>query len=237
MLPYADLLLTSLTKSFSGYADVMAGSVVLNPLSRFHAALAALFAARFHNELFAGDATVLLANSADYLARSAVLNRNAAALATHLASSSSSAIKKVLYPSLSDTAANYAAVLRPATSDFPNPGYGCLLSLDFHTGAAARAFYDAFPAHNGPHLGAHRMLAMPFNAVVLGKSPEAVAYHSTYGVGVEQVRISVGLEDEAEVIAAADFALEAAERVYRGVGAGGVAEVEAVALGTSANFD
>ena len=34
VLPYADVVVTSLTKYFSGYGDVLAGSVTLNPASR-----------------------------------------------------------------------------------------------------------------------------------------------------------------------------------------------------------
>ncbi|KAF7355615.1 Cystathionine gamma-synthase [Mycena sanguinolenta] len=39
VLPVADVIVTSLTKSFSGYADVMGGSVILNPSSRSYPAL------------------------------------------------------------------------------------------------------------------------------------------------------------------------------------------------------
>ncbi|CAN8099395.1 unnamed protein product [Discula destructiva] len=215
MLPYADLLISSLTKSFSGYADVTGGSVVLNPLSPFYAHLKPQFTTHFRNELFAGDAETLLANSADYLARSAILNRNAAALAAHLVAHAGpdSALKTVWYPAVHDTKPHYDAVMRPATPDF-TPGYGCLLSVDFRTQAAASAFYDAFPAYNGPHLGAHCMLALPFNQLVLGKHPEQWDYHASYGAHVDQVRISAGLEEVEEVLAAARAGLEAAEKVY-----------------------
>lgn len=259
VLPYADLLITSLTKSFSGYADVMGGSVVLNPLSAFYPQLKPLFATHFHNELFTGDAETLLANSADYLARTTILNRNAAALAAHLAAQAAdpaSPVKKAWYPAVLDTKAHHDAVLRPATPDFA-PGYGCLLSVDFHTHAAARAFYNAFPAHNGPHLGGHRMLALNFNALVLGRVPEDMPYHASYGAHADQVRISTGLEDEADVIAAAKAGLEAAERAYhtqRKQGDGGASvvddllkgapdagvspeELKAIAHETSANFE
>lgn len=252
MLPVSDLLISSLTKSFSGYADVMGGSVVLNPLSAFYPQLKPLFTSAFRNELFAGDAETLLANSADYLPRSLILNRNGAALTAYLAShvaDPDSSVKAVLYPTTSDTKANYAAFLRPTTPDF-TPGYGCLLSVDFHTLDTAKAFYDSFPAHNGPHLGAHRLLAIPFNTLVHGKVPEDALYHASYGARPEQVRISVGLEEEEEVLAAARVALEAAARVYKGeekdveiaipgaeAAVKSVADVIIAADGTSANFE
>lgn len=113
VLSAADCLVTSLTKSFSGYADVIAGSVVLNPLAPSYAALKPLLASLHHNELFAGDATVLLSNSADYLARTPVLNSNAAALAAvlarHAADDPNTPIRAVLYPTTSDTRANYVS--------------------------------------------------------------------------------------------------------------------------------
>ncbi|PSR82728.1 pyridoxal phosphate-dependent transferase [Coniella lustricola] len=227
VLSVADILLSSLTKSFSGYADVMGGSVVLNPLSPFYPDLKPAFTSAFHNELFAGDAEKLLSNSNDYLPRSTILNRNAEAVASFLhqqatntttAISSSTAalespIKAVLYPTTSPTQANYDAVKRPATPDF-TPGYGCLLAVEFKTLEAAAAFYDAFPVHKGPHLGAHRTLALPMNLLTYSKEPKEAAYHAAYGAGPEQIRISVGLEPVDDLIAAVKAGLIKATEVY-----------------------
>lgn len=247
VLPMADLLMTSLTKSFSGYADVMGGSTVLNPLSpHYHSTLKPLFTRFFHNEYFAADAETLLSNSEDYLPRTRILNHNAAALAAYLttkASDPSSPVTGVLYPKTSDTRSHYEAFMRPrkpastststSTSNTSNtapskgeeeeaqpsssftPGYGCLLSVDFEDLATARAFYNNLEFHCGPHLGAHRTLALCFNATMYGKNPEEERYHASYGVRPEQVRISVGLEGEEEIIAAVEHALGKADEVYR----------------------
>lgn len=221
VLPVADMVMTSLTKSFSGYADVIAGSVVLNPLSSFYPKIKPLFTSTFHNELFTGDAEKLLANSQDYLARTVILNRNAATLATYFArraatASPDSPIQAVLYPTTNDTGANshYDAFKRASTPEL-KPGYGCLLSVDFKTLDAAKAFYNNAPLHCGPHLGAHRTLIVPFNSLVFGKDPEQARYHASYGARGEQVRISVGLEDEEELIAAVEYALGKAGEVYK----------------------
>ena len=196
----------------------MGGSIVLNPSSRHHAPLKAHLAAAFHNELFAHDAATLLANSADYLARSAVLNRNALALATYLDAArtarasrpaATDTITRVLYPTTSDTLALYDAFKRPATPDF-TPGYGCLLSVEFADRHLARAFYDSLAVHHGPHLGAHLTLALPFNELIWGADEAGAAYHGAYGVRGEQIRVSVGLEDEAELIETFRVALDAA---------------------------
>ncbi|KAJ7241922.1 pyridoxal phosphate-dependent transferase [Mycena haematopus] len=218
VLPVADVIITSLTKSFSGYADVMSGSIILNPSSRSYPALKKVHRETFHNEYFAGDAEKLLANSVDYLPRSTILNHNASALAALLhahAGAADSPILKVLYPSVSDTAANYAAFMRPATADFA-PGHGCLLSIDFKTLPAARAFYDNLHVHQGPHLGAHRTLAMNFNDCVWGGNEEEFRYHIGYGLRREQVRVSVGLEEAGELAEVFEEALRFAVAAMKG---------------------
>lgn len=181
ILPATDILITSCTKSFSGYADVMAGSAVLNPLSPFYTSMKQIMSSTFHNEFFAADAEALLANSNNYLARSTILNRNAAALADYFATRAAdpdSPVKQVLYPTKSDTRDNYEAFMRKTTLEF-TPGYGCLLAVEFEDLATARAFYDNLQLHCGPHLGAHLTLALPFNALANGRTPEEVKYHAS----------------------------------------------------------
>lgn len=234
--PVADILVTSLTKSFSGYADVMGGSVVLNPLSRHYpTALGPLFATHFHNEYFAGDAATMLANNTvrgNYFDRTRILNSNAAALAAYLATKvadPTSPVTEVLYPTTSDTRAHYEAFMRrprPSCKGTQEeeeeeedagftPGYGCLLAVDFLSLPTARAFYDHLEFHCGPHLGAHRTLALCFNAVVYGRDPAEARHHASYGVRPEQIRLSVGLEDQAEIVAAVEYALGQADEVFR----------------------
>ncbi|KAF7337941.1 putative cystathionine gamma-synthase protein [Mycena venus] len=208
VLPAADIVLTSATKSFSGYADVMGGGVILNPSFSSYAAIKKIFQETFRNEYFAGDAAQLLANSADYLPRSTILNRNAAALASLFHTHAS-----FILP-LSDTAANYAAFMRPATDEVV-PGHGCLLSVEFTTKAVAKAFYDNLEVHQGPHLGAHLTLAMNFNEMVWGKDEEEFKYHIGYGLRGEQIRVSAGLEEVADLVEVFEDALKFAEEEMR----------------------
>ncbi|KAK3393209.1 pyridoxal phosphate-dependent transferase [Podospora didyma] len=215
VLPMADVLVTSLTKSFSGYANVMAGSVVVSPSSTLDSLLKSTLTARFRNELFLPDASVLLSNSQDYLPRSTILNRNALTLAKFLlthSASESSPITGVLYPPMTNTLANYTAHMRPATADF-TPGYGCLLSIDFSNAATAKAFYDNLAVYHGPHLGAHRTLAFPFNDAIWGGGADPLTdpdfmYHISYGLRPEQVRVAVGLESEEELVDTFAYALQ-----------------------------
>lgn len=98
--------MTSCTKTLSGYADVMAGSAVLNPLCPFFTSMKRIMTSAFHNEIFAADADTLLLKSNDYIARFAILNSNAMALADCFATEATGPdfpIRQVLYPTTSDT--------------------------------------------------------------------------------------------------------------------------------------
>ncbi|KAI3322046.1 cystathionine gamma-synthase [Xylariaceae sp. AK1471] len=198
LLAAADAVVTSLTKAFSGYADVMAGSVVLNPNSASaYPALKQAVSSRFHNELFEADAAHLLSNSEDYLARCMIHNRNANALAFYfrfLAQDSISPVTRVWYPPYSPGSDHLKAFMRKPTADFLALGAGCLLSVEFETVEQAAAFYDALNFFQGPHLGAHLTLAIPYNTIVYGKDHPEV--HAAYGLKQQQVRIAVGLEDQ-----------------------------------------
>ncbi|KAK5663319.1 hypothetical protein OQA88_3747 [Cercophora sp. LCS_1] len=215
VLPAADVIVTSLTKSFSGYANVMAGSVVFNPTSPLYVSLKATYTSLFTNIFFAGDADVLLANSKDYLPRSKILNRNALALATLFhndTQSPNAVVTKSLYPPFSTTIANFKQFQRKPTDEFPEPGYGCLLSADFKSEKVARAFYETIQFHQGPHLGAHETLAMNFNEAIWGDNKELAAYQASFGLLPTQIRFSVGLESVETLVDTVEEALEAARR-------------------------
>ncbi|EQB57050.1 VTC domain-containing protein [Colletotrichum gloeosporioides Cg-14] len=216
VIAHSDILVSSLTKTFSGYANVMGGSVVLNPLSPHYDGLFSHWTMTFHNELFTADAEVLLSNSDDYLARSAILNRNAAAMANHLqrlAEDTSSPVSKLLYPTCLPDYGIYKSYLRRPTPELEEPGAGCLLSIDFESVETAKAFYDRLAFYPGPHLGAHRTLSFCYNTLAFGKDADEAAYHRSYGILEETIRISAGLEDVQDLLDTLDDALVAANEV------------------------
>jgi len=219
----ADIVMTSITKSFSGYADVMGGSLVFNPASPRYESFKPILKKAFLNEYFVGDAEQMLSNSEDYLKRSTILNRNALALATWLdelrTQEPEYGISQVLYPTTSDTLENYKAWMRKPTEEF-TPGYGCLFSVDFHKKDDARIFYDSLDVFIGPHLGAHHTLAICFNELVLGKDLEVAAYHTAYGAHLEQIRVAVGLEPEEELKKVFRDALEKVKEARAGADKG-----------------
>ena len=190
----ADIVVTSLTKSFSGYADVMGASAVLNPSSKKYLELKALFTESYSNDMYSGDAEVLEKNSRDYMQRSVTLNRNAARLVEWLHSQAShpeSSVAKVRYPSVSSTKANYDIRMRKKTTEF-TPGYGCLFNVEFETEESTIAFYNNLNVYHGPHLGAHLTLAMPYVKGLYGLELE---WAGKYGLKPTQIRIAPGLED------------------------------------------
>lgn len=234
LLSVVDVVMSSLTKAFSGRADTMGGSISLNPNidnQNSYMALRAAINDNFHNELFTGDADTLLSNSDDYLERCVKFNRNAAALAAFFHSKVQDVnypVRKVLYPPYTPGSDHARSFLRRPTPELPEPGYGPLLSIEFETMDQMISFYDNLTFYQGPHLGAHLTLCVPFNALVFGKHAEEAAYHAAYGARQEQVRFSVGFtEDSGDLIGVCQRALDAMvevagrdKRVEDGAGAG-----------------
>jgi cystathionine gamma-synthase len=191
----ADIIVTSLTKSFSGRANVMGGSVVLNPSSPWYAPLKNSLEKTYVNELFGADSHVMEYNSRGFLSVAATMNRNAqhlVSLLNPIAGTSFSTLSRVYYPSTCWSRTNYEALMRKATPEFA-AGYGGLFTLEFDTVEAASVFFDTLNVHKGPSLGAHVTLAQPYVQTVFSREKEWAA---SYGLKESIVRISVGLEDE-----------------------------------------
>ncbi|KAG5927436.1 hypothetical protein E4U42_002271 [Claviceps africana] len=195
VLGVADVVVTSLTKSFSGYADVMGGSVALNPRSRYYVRLRATLAADYRCRLYPGDAVKLEENSRDMLARCTTMNANALRLVSFLerfARDPKHPLTQVYHPSIPTWCKpNYEARMRPATAEF-EPGYGSVFTLEFDTVASSERFFNALDVCKGPSIGANFTLALPYCQVVFAHEKEWAA---EYGVRETIVRVSVGVED------------------------------------------
>ncbi|KAH8594745.1 pyridoxal phosphate-dependent transferase [Bisporella sp. PMI_857] len=212
VLEAADIIVTSLTKSFSGYSDLMCGGVVLNPSSSLYAELKDEFSKSIYtNDFYDADAEALEINSRDYLERSTVLNNNAQKLTEYLQNLTldpTSSVAKVWYPTVLPSLINYEAFMRTKTEDF-TPGYGCLFSVEFINIEATKAFYENVQFHIGPHLGAHLTLVMPYTKGLYGKQLE---WAEQYHLKETQMRVSVGLEDTETLIQVFKNALEVADK-------------------------
>ncbi|EPQ31560.1 uncharacterized protein PFL1_00893 [Pseudozyma flocculosa PF-1] len=231
VLPYADVLVSSLTKVFSGDANVMGGSMVLNPRSRHFDRLRRALAAHYQDTFFDEDALFLERNSRDFVKRIVKIDENTRALTDMLHGERQrpgAAIKRVFYPRFV-ARDNYEKCRRkqafapglemqpPADNDdgsgsaaaAAGGGYGGLFSLTFHSLEASKAFYDTLQCAKGPSLGTNYTLASPYT--ILAHYTE-LDWAQQFGVETGLVRISVGLEDKQELLDMFTRSVKAAER-------------------------
>lgn len=211
ILAMADIAVTSITKSFNGYADAIGGATILNPLSPKYKELKSLFDAHYVPEMSMDDAETFEKNSRDYLSRSAKLNENALAVVQFLQSRAQhpdSAVKQVYYPLTNPSSDNYRNFMRPESSEF-TPGYGCVFSVELEDLDTAKTFYDNLNVHKSVHLGAPFTLAFTYTLCAYQKKLEWAAQ---FGLKPTQIRISVGLEDTDTLVEDFRIAVAAADR-------------------------
>ena len=184
-LPYADLVFSSLTKSFAGSGDVLAGALVISPFSAWHDRFRASMV-KAAAPLSDADALALERASRDVHERIPQLNDHCSALAERL--KAHPAVQRVMHPTQCDS---FQALLRPGG------GNGCLLSFELKGGVeAAQRVYDALAVCKGPSLGTHFSLCCPY---VLLAHYEELAWAASCGVPSHLLRVSVGLEDPTEL--------------------------------------
>ncbi|TGJ80772.1 hypothetical protein E0Z10_g7992 [Xylaria hypoxylon] len=200
VLPFADVVVSSLTKIFSGDCNVMGGSLILNPGGRYYGALKTAMGDVYEETYWAEDVVFMERNSRDFVTRIDRINANAEVICSVL--EAHPLVTKVYYPKYNDSRPNYEACR------LPNGGYGGLLSCTLKTKTHAAAFYDALETAKGPSLGTNFTLTSPY--VILAHYQE-LDWAASFGVDPNLLRISVGLEDNLGQIFAK--ALEAAEAV------------------------
>lgn len=194
----ADVVTTSLTKSFSGEGDLMAGSVILNRQSPHFAAFSAFLHANADHDLWRGDAVTLEANSRDFEGRAAVMSRNALALADYLRTHPK--VDRVWHAKV-EGGRGFEFIRRE------NGGYGCLLSFTLKNPEQTSArMFDALQVTKGPSLGTNFTLACPYTLLA---HYEELDWTESCGVSRWLIRVSAGLEDTAELISRFEKALDA----------------------------
>ncbi|KAG6060265.1 hypothetical protein E4U16_007048 [Claviceps sp. LM84 group G4] len=184
VLPAADIVVSSLTKIFSGDSNVMGGSAILNPKSKYYTALKKAMDQVYEDSYWAEDVIFMERNSRDFLNRMDRINVNAEFICTMLIGHP--IVKRVFYPKYNSSRRFY--------EDFrlAGKGYGGLLSIVFKTKTQARAFYDSMEIAKGPSLGTNFTLCSPY--VLLAHYKE-LDWAAQFGVEEHLVRVSVGLED------------------------------------------
>jgi cystathionine gamma-synthase len=231
VMPYADIVVSSLTKVFSGDANVMGGrsveyncgpihmhdltcgetlySLVVNPQGRYYRVLKDQLSSTYDDMYYSEDALYMERNSRDFRRRVEVIDENTEAVCDLLQSGShdGGAIKEVFYPKWSSRE-NYEQCRKRGPDGVPTGGFGGLLSLTFRSDAASRAFFDSLPINKGPSLGTSFSLACPYT--VIAHFTE-LKWAAEYGVEEGLVRVSVGTEGKEDLLGRFKIALEAAE--------------------------
>ncbi|KAI0641371.1 PLP-dependent transferase [Trametes meyenii] len=215
VLPYADIVVSSLSKVFSGDANVMGGSLILNPKGRHYAALKAHMATNYEDSYFDEDAIYMERNSRDFRRRIHVIDENTLAVCSFLRARSLAdphpparpAIREVYYPTWV-TAHNYEKCRVRGPDGRPAGGFGGLFSLTFTSVEASQAFFDTLPCMKGPSLGTNFTLACPYT--ILAHYAE-LDWAAGWGVDKDLVRVSVGMEKRETLLKGFEKALLAAE--------------------------
>ncbi|KAF8645672.1 hypothetical protein AX16_007655 [Volvariella volvacea WC 439] len=216
VLPFADIVVSSLSKVFSGASNVMGGNLTLNPNGRHYDRLKSHLTSTFEDVYFDQDAIFMERNSRDFAKRIRTIDTNAEAVCGYLRSNSlaadnppaSAVIKEVFYPKYV-TRELYERCRIKGTTDSPGGGYGGLFSITFTSKAASEAFFDNLACYKGPSLGTNFTLACPYT--ILAHYGE-LDWAAQYGVEAGLVRVSVGMEPTSTLLEWFKDALKAAEK-------------------------
>lgn len=139
-------------------------------------------------------------NSRDFVSRALRANVSGESVAKLLKAHKT--VEHVYYPKFSSTRALYDHCKRPGA------GYGCFVSVLFKQPIYARTFHDTLDVGRATTFGTNFTLVCPYAAIAHYWESDWAA---SYGVVQHLVRISVGLEDVAVLLAKIGQALEGIE--------------------------
>ncbi len=186
LTPYADVIFSSLTKSFAGRGDILAGSTVISPYSKWKKELTEIIPKVALSTLSDSDSIELELTSRDVKDRLKRLNKSCLKLKENLETKKE--ISKVLHPQYCK---NFNSLLKKGG------GYGCLLSFELKGGIEeSKRVYDSLRLNKGPSLGTNFTLVCPY--VQLAHFKE-LKWAESCGVSAHLLRVSVGLENEDEL--------------------------------------
>lgn len=201
VLQMADIVVSSLTKIFSGDSNVMGGTAVINPESKYYGILQQAMGECYEEDTYWPEDIIFMErNSRDFMKRVVRINTNAEAICDVL--KAHPGVKTLYYPKYNPSRPHYDACRLTAG------GYGGLLSVVFHRKPEAQAFFDAIEVAKGPSLGTNFTLCSPY--VLLAHYGE-LDWAAEYGIHADLIRISVGLEETEEIQETFRKALRAAD--------------------------
>lgn len=185
VLAHCDLLVTSLTKYFSGKGDVMGGALIINRQSPLADDLHHALLETYEDLLWEGDALALAHNSRDLAARLQRVEHNALSMQRTLRAHP--AVARIYAP---DPASDpvWQRLRKPGCD-----GAGGVFSVTLRGGMKqAGAFYDALPLTKGPSLGTNFSLVCPYTLLA---HYHELDWAASCGVPAHLIRISAGLEE------------------------------------------
>jgi len=194
VLPFADVLVSSLTKYAGSEGDVMAGVLAVNPTRADADALLGFARARLE-PLHALDLAALAAQVGRLTEVTRRLSATAAEIARRLAAHPS--VVRVRTADQGPTAEAYRRLRRPEA------GAGSLITLELRV--EMRHVYDRLAVAKGPSFGLRYTLAAPFLWLAHFEevtNEQGRARIRAAGLDPDLLRISVGLEPVEEIWAA-----------------------------------
>jgi cystathionine gamma-synthase len=205
VVPYCDIVVSSLTKIFSGDSNVMAGCLSLNKKGKYYDKLKNFMNEDYEDFFWDQDAIYLERNSRDFQERSNIMNYNAEKVLKLF--QESPLISKIYYPSVTsaESKRHYDAVKKE------NGGYGALISIVFKDEIDAICFFNTITLSKGPSLGTNFTLVCPYAILAHFKELDEVA---KWGVDPNLVRLSIGMEKTDELIKSLKEALDAAQEQH-----------------------
>jgi len=199
VLPFADIVVSSLTKYAGSEGDIMAGVLAVHPSRADATDLLALVRRRLE-PLHALDLDVL----AQQVGRMEEVTRRLSATAAEIAQrfAAHPAVARVRTADQGPTAAAYRSLLRPGA------GAGALITLELR--GDMRRVYDRLGVAKGPSFGLRYTLAAPFLWLAHFEevtTEQGRAHIRAAGLDPDLLRISVGLEPVEDIWAAFEHAL------------------------------
>ncbi len=193
-IPFADIVVTSLTKYTAGEGDVMAGALVINPDSPMLLDLLSR-AVAYHDPLYKRDLARLTYELADAPELVGRVNASTPEVVRWLEGHSK--VRRVHWAYSDDSAQHYTTL---AGSD---QAAGAVFSVEFDLPLAK--VYDRLPMAKGPSFGTHFTMACPFMYLAhyrLASTKEGRRELLSHGLNPDLIRFSLGTESPDEIIAA-----------------------------------
>ncbi len=199
VFPYADIVVSSLTKYTASEGDLTAGLVVVNPAIPNACELRDQIAERLE-PVYPRDLARLAQEIGETPAVLAQIHQSVAQIVDWL--EAHPAVDQVLSAHHSSSRANYEKIARSPEM------VGSMISFTLH--GSLEEFYDQLPLPKGPSFGMKTTLVCPFIYLAhynLVTSEDGRAELAASGINPELVRFSVGCEPTEDIIAALEEAL------------------------------